>query len=1504
MSAPAEKAKSIFLKAVEAASDEERRAYLDTACGEDAALRREVEGLLAHHGRLGAFLESPAADPAGTGAFTPSPAPEAATGPVERPGTIIGPYKLLQAIGEGGMGAVFLAEQQEPVRRQVALKVIKPGMDSKQVLARFEAERQALALMDHPNIARVLDAGTTAAGRPYFVMELVKGVPLTRYCDEHRLTPRQRLELFVPVCQAIQHAHQKGIIHRDLKPSNVLVALYDDRPVPKVIDFGVAKATGQQLSEQTLQTGFGTLVGTLEYMSPEQAGFNQLDVDTRSDIYSLGVLLYELLTGSPPFTRKEMEQAGVLEVLRLIREQEPSKPSTKLNTAEGLPALAANRGTEPAKLTKLMRGELDWIVMKALEKDRARRYETVNGFAMDLQRYLADEPVQACPPSTRYRLAKFIRRNKASVTTAVVVFVVLLAGVLGTTIGLVRALQAEQTAVTERNNARAAEQQEREAKDEAERNLRQALKAADTFFTRVSESKLLDKPALHSLRKELLEEAQKHYLELFKRKPKDKLVKAELAASYLRRVFVLMDLDARVEALQELEKGVDLAEALIRDYPGDADVARCLAGVCKAERPTHRLWLWSGDDSEFMWTDRGTVARACGLWKRLADEHPAVVELQADYATLLIYQGVTQDMSDASLPEGKRERLRLCEQADAIFTRLARDGGLSLEHRISAVAARYWSAMLAWDEDNVPDAAERSVARAAQAQAMADQLINEFPDIPVLRLLRPTVQNYRATMLAGVSRRQEALQFCDQAVQEGLRLLAAEPDVPAHYYLLSDLYNNRSSKRGALAEEEADLRAAVDVAKKATRQFPDLTRAQRELATRSARLGNFLLAKQPKQALPYCEQAAAILEKLSREDSHHQPGNESSLRHCYFDIGQAQQALGHSREAEQAYQQVLRMDTRAIERAPNDYWSMRCYLRRAATYSALGEQDKALADLTTAIEHRPDWSGWWVRGRHYYLRQQWDKAAADFTRALQINPNRPYVWQFRADCYVRLQQWDKALADCRRLIEHSSDYLDQVVAWFLTNGRNDEADQLVCHAVAHFEQRSSASPAGFRARIGLARSYGAQGGLSLAAGKPHAAEPPLRKAIALYEALLVERAEPEVQRELDERYLRLSKVLRAVGKTEAADEACARVLASWRRQIEKDIVAYDQTWGLWVATYEPGMWDDIVMVYDQLATATFDNPAHHQVCHKILWELVNKQRFADAEKICRKRMALGEKTIATLGETPTRLRQLGEVLSILAWSLQHQKRSLEAAEVFRQDVAVKQKLIAGPESNPNDRFGLTQACSDWGTALLSAHKVEEAITAYRQGLAVAEKLVAEFPGESRYVDRVMTARLNLVPLLQQSDREQEAAEVYRSLLEQRPESAGSCNNLAWRLAIGADPKLRDPKRAVELAEKAVQLAPQAGTYWNTLGVAQYRAGNWKAAIEALNKSEEQFNSNELSFNAFFLAMAHWRLGAKEEARTWYDRAVAWMEKNKPQDEELRRFRAEAEGLLGIKKKAP
>src|SRR5580765_1872354 len=423
---------------------EARAGYLQGACGRDVTLRRKVDQLLKEYFSNDSLLSGPALE---------GERPGIAEVPVkEAPAQMIGRFKLLEKLGEGGFGEVWMAEQREPVKRRVALKIIKLGMDSRQIVARFEAERQALAMMDHPNIARIFDADTTDTGRPYFVMELVRGIKITEYCDQNQLPTRERLNLFILVCQAIQHAHQKGIIHRDIKPSNILVPLHDGVPVPKVIDFGIAKATQQELTDKTVFTHFQQFIGTPAYISPEQAEMSGLDVDTRADIYSLGVLLYELLVGQTPFDAKEMMRCGLDALRKIIREQEPLRPSTRLNTLPGEARTTAGkrRQTDVGKLVRQLQGDLDWIVMKCLEKDRTRRYETANGLAADIQRHLNNEPIVARPPSPAYKFQKAWQRNKLILTAGAVVFLALAAGLILAALGWIQTRTQRDAAVLAR----------------------------------------------------------------------------------------------------------------------------------------------------------------------------------------------------------------------------------------------------------------------------------------------------------------------------------------------------------------------------------------------------------------------------------------------------------------------------------------------------------------------------------------------------------------------------------------------------------------------------------------------------------------------------------------------------------------------------------------------------------------------------------------------------------------------------------------------------------------------------------------------------------------------------------------------------------------------------------------------------------------------------------------------------------------------------------------------
>ena len=537
--------KETFCAAIEKKTAVERRAYLDEACGDDKKLRAAVEALLkAHYEAENSFLTAPPGIEATLDNEVLS----------EGPGTRIGRYKLLELIGEGGFGVVYMAEQEEPIRRKVALKIIKLGMDTKQVIGRFEAERQALAMMEHPNIAKVLDASATDTGRPYFVMELVKGIPITEYCDKNNLDTRERLELFIDVCKAVQHAHQKGIIHRDIKPSNVMITLRDDGTgVPKIIDFGIAKATQQKLTEKTYFTEFKQFIGTPEYMSPEQAQMGDMDVDTRTDIYSLGVLLYELLTGTTPFDGERLRSSAYDEILKTIRETEPAKPSTRLNTlGEALGEVAKHRQVEPGELCKIIQGDLDWIVLKTLEKDRSRRYETVNELAMDIERHMVDEPVSAGPPDVGYRLRKFVRRHRTAVLAGLLVAAALVIGLCLATVGFVQA--SREKARTER------------ALQRAGMNFEMAREAVDEM-TQVAQDQLVNIPKAEKIRQDLLESAQTLYLKFLEAKSDDPAVRQETGRAYHHLGSIQNTLGQYDKAAASFRQAIHFFELLTEDYP-------------------------------------------------------------------------------------------------------------------------------------------------------------------------------------------------------------------------------------------------------------------------------------------------------------------------------------------------------------------------------------------------------------------------------------------------------------------------------------------------------------------------------------------------------------------------------------------------------------------------------------------------------------------------------------------------------------------------------------------------------------------------------------------------------------------------------------------------------------------------------------------------------------------------------------------------------------------------
>jgi serine/threonine protein kinase len=830
MIADLRRAREVFLHVVGKLPTDEWKGYIAEACGGDADLARQVECMLQVHREAGSFLNGPA------------PGLEIALDqyPIERPGTVIGPYKLLEPIGDGGMGVVFMAEQTAPVRRKVALKVIKPGMDTRQVIARFEAERQALALMDHPNIAKVFDAGVTDNGRPYFVMDLVQGVPITEYCDQCNLSTRERLELFITVCQAVQHAHHKGVIHRDLKPTNVLVAIQDGRAAPKIIDFGVAKAVAQRLTELTIATGFAQMIGTPTYMSPEQAELSPLGADTRSDIYSLGVLLYELLTGTIPLDKERLQAATFDELRRIIREEDPPRPSARISTlaANLATTIAERRRTNPDRLRQTVRGELDWIVMKCLEKDRTRRYDTASSLARDIERYIGDEQVQAHPPSAAYRLRKLARRNRAALVTTAIVAAAL---VVGTLVSLSQAVRATR----ERANA----------KESADK----ARQAVDDMYTQVAEKWLAYQPQMEPMQHEFLEKALQFYTDFAKDTSNEPAVRFETARAYRRIGEIQHRLGQPAQAEDAFKRAIGHLQALTDEFPSKANYRADLAATL------HKLGVLLGDTGRSP-EEELVHRRALALEQQLLAEFPDTVAYRRDVGRGQWFLGqvllaldrpdeaekqlrsafATQSSLVDELPTNPEYRHHLAQtnlrlgltlrarnrfdesrrslkQASEILEVLVSDHPTRPDYRNELANVYYWHVDYDDGKLTLPiDQVEQYLRRAIEIQS---KLVADYPSVTDYRYDWFRSQKALGGTLVQAGRYDEAETALQQAVTTAEKLIADAPTV--HYYRGGLAHTHIWSARlltttNRPADAEAAYREAIRLLKTLVSEVPDV----------------------------------------------------------------------------------------------------------------------------------------------------------------------------------------------------------------------------------------------------------------------------------------------------------------------------------------------------------------------------------------------------------------------------------------------------------------------------------------------------------------------------------------------------------------------------------------------------------------------------------------------------------------------------------------------------------
>jgi tetratricopeptide (TPR) repeat protein len=927
-------------------------------------LRQRIDALLKAFDKAGSLLENPAA----------------VLGPIinepiaEHPGTVIGPCKLLEQIGEGGFGVVFMAEQQQPVRRKVALKVLKPGMDTRRVVARFEAERQALALMDHPNIARVFDGGETASGRPYFVMELVKGVPITGFCDQAHLPVRGRLGLFVDVCRAVQHAHQKGVIHRDIKPSNVLVTSHDGKPVAKVIDFGVAKAIHQPLTERTIYTNFAQMIGTPLYMSPEQAALSGLDVDTRSDIYALGVLLYELLTSTTPFDKERLHTAGYDEMRRIIREEEPPRPSTQLSTLGPAAAtVSLQRQSDPRRLTQLLHGELDWIVMKCLEKDRNRRYESANALAADVQRYLSDEPVLACPPSGLYRFRKFAWRYRVRLAAAGLLAGLVLAGVAGLIVSNVLISREKEEKDLALRRAQANSEDAERQRRLAQANLQLARKVVDEVYEQfVGEFNKSSRYDQH-LAQRFQQKTLAFYVEFARLQETDPELRFAVARAQVRVAAIHMTFQQFARAEKALTQAIARLDALEGELASDPARRRELAGAC--ERLGYALVRTQRRDAALT-----VLRRAVGLLLPPSADSPADPADRYLLASVYVYLGSVLLPDLAAAEEASRAAVGLADRlvADSPAVAAYRDRQVNAHLGLGRTLAA----------GHRHQEAEASVRHALDLLGRPAAGWDTRPSSATARL-------QLAGTLEATDRPAEAESACRQAIELLESLVRDVPLDMTNWDTLFLGYDQlaRLLERAGRIDQATDChRRALDSLGRFVDALPPEEAyealALSVIASFSGRLKS--PGERPDRELLYRGALSAAARLAAKFPG--RPGPRSGVAFWHGTLGSVHTARGRPAQAEAAYRQAVTGYQAALDLDPNRVPTLNnlAWLLATCPDARLRDPTRALELAKRATELAPQYAYLWnTCGVAHYRAGEWDAARAALEKSIARYAGRP-----------------------------------------------------------------------------------------------------------------------------------------------------------------------------------------------------------------------------------------------------------------------------------------------------------------------------------------------------------------------------------------------------------------------------------------------------------------------------------------------------------------------------------